>query len=282
MQVRQPIFAYQGWYPAEEESCRRAIDEYLSASPPRSGARAGIVPHAGWHFSGATAGKTFSALAGVAPELVFVFGGHMAPGSRPRCMPQGAFGTPLGPVEVDEPLATAAVAEFSCEVESHDDFQPDNTIELQMPFIRRLWPQARVVALQVPPGEPALRAGAWAAAQTERLGRTAVAVGSTDLTHYGPNYGFMPRGGGAGAHRWSKEENDRPFIDRLLRLDAAGAVEHALSQHSACCPGAAAAAVEFARARGAAAGHLLEHVTSAEVEGRKDFTMWVGYAALVF
>ncbi len=282
MQVRQPFFAQQGWYPAGAEACRRAVDEYLAAGPAHTGRLAGIVPHAGWYFSGATAGKTFAALAGAEPELVFVFGGHLGPGSRPLCMPRGAFGTPLGPVEVDERLATAAVEEFSCRVESSDDFQPDNTIELQMPFIRRLWPQARVVALQVPPGDTALRAGTWAAAQAERLGRPALAIGSTDLTHYGPNYGFMPRGIGAEAHRWSKQENDAAFLDRLLHLDAAGAIEHALANHSACCPGAAAAALEFARARGAAGGHLLEHVTSAEVEGRGDFTMWVGYAAILY
>ena len=46
--------------------------------------------------------------------------------------------------------------------------------------------------------------------------------------------------------------------------------------------GAAAAAVAFARARGAKQGKLIEHVTSHEVEARGKPTMWVGYASVVF
>jgi AmmeMemoRadiSam system protein B len=283
MRVREPFFAYQGWYPSGEKACTRAISEYLSSFPgtPR-GAVAGIVPHAGWTYSGKTAAWTFAALAQAAPEVVFLFGGHMHPGRRCICMPSGAFGTPLGPVPVEEATAEALVAKFGCERETPPGGQPDNTIELQMPFIRSVWPQASVVAVQVPPGPEAEAIGVWAAEWAAQSGKKAVALGSTDLTHYGPNYGFTPRGSGEEAHHWSKEKNDRPFIDCLLALDSKGATEHALANHSACCPGAAAAAVSFARARGATEGKLIEHTTSHEVESRGGAFMWVGYAAVVF
>jgi hypothetical protein len=116
----------------------------------------------------------------------------------------------------------------------------------------------------------------------KQQGRSAVAIGSTDLTHYGRNYGFMPKGAGEAALRWSKDENDRPFIDRLLALDPADAIEHALDNHSACCPGAAAAAVAFAAERGSRAGALIEHTTSHDVEKRGSPSMWVGYASIVY
>ena len=49
-----------GWYPATAEESRREVEAMLAAtSPPEAGARppaatarAGIIPHAGWHFSG--------------------------------------------------------------------------------------------------------------------------------------------------------------------------------------------------------------------------------------
>jgi MEMO1 family protein len=283
MKIRQAFFARQGWYPADESTCRRVIDEYLAAFPGSpSGTRAGVVPHAGWIYSGRTAAMTFAALSDCKPQVVFVFGGHMHPGERCVCMPRDAFETPLGELPVDEQLAADLVSRFNCYTESSDDFQPDNTIELQLPFIKAVWPTARVVAVQVPPDDTAAEMGAWAAGESRARSIDAVAIGSTDLTHYGPNYGFQPQGSGEKAHAWSKEKNDRPFIDKLLVADWRGAVEHALANHSACCPGAAAAAVSFAREMGIETGKLLEHTTSHEIEGRGSPGMWVGYAAIVY
>lgn len=283
MSVREPYFAYQGWYPSSPESCKQAVREYLDSFPGTpKGTIAGIVPHAGWVFSGRTAGLTYAALADVSPDLVFVFGGHMHPGQRCVCMPAGSFGTPVGDVPVHETLASELVSRFGCQEEAPDRFQPDNTIELQMPFVREVWPQAKVVAVQVPPDETAESVGLWAAEKSKEEGITAVAIGSTDLTHYGANYGFSPMGSGEEAHRWSREENDRPFIDLLLKLEYKDAVEHALLHHSACCAGAAAAAAAFAKSRGATAGRLIEHTTSHEIEPRGTPSMWVGYASIVY
>ena len=281
--IREPYFARQGWYPADEDTCRRAVESYMEkADDSGSGQYAGIVPHAGWIFSGGLAGKTFRALSGCKPEVVFLFGGHMHPGDRCVCMPRGSFGTPLGPIEVDEQIAAEIVTSFECAEETSELYQPDNTTELQLPFIRHLWPEARLVAVQTPPREQAIKIGALAAELADKHGLSALAIGSTDLTHYGSNYGFTPHGIGDEAHRWSKEENDLPFIEHLLAMEARGAIQHALSNHSACCPGAAAAAISFAAGRGATQGTLLARTTSHEIEGRSQPSMWVGYASIVF
>jgi AmmeMemoRadiSam system protein B len=57
---------------------------------------------------------------------------------------------------------------------------------------------------------------------------------------------------------------------------------HALRHRSACCPGAAAAAVQFAAARGASCGQLIAHTTSHEIAPRGEPSTWVGYAGIVF
>jgi AmmeMemoRadiSam system protein B len=197
-------------------------------------------------------------------------------------MNSGAFGTPLGPVVVHEKLATALCEAYDCQTESPGNATPDNTIELQMPFIRAIWPEARVVALAVAPDERAEEIGRAASRLAREENVSALAIGSTDLTHYGANYGFVPQGTGPEAHQWSKQQNDRPFIDRLLAMDGPGAIQHALANHSACCPGAAAAALSFAKDRGAEQGKLIEHATSHEVEDRGSPPMWVGYASIVY
>ena len=51
--------------------------------------------------------------------------------------------------------------------------------------------------------------------------------GSTDLTHYGPNYGWSPKGYGPEAVKWVKEVNDKKFIDQALKLDGPGMLKTA-------------------------------------------------------
>jgi AmmeMemoRadiSam system protein B len=281
---RQPAFGLQGWYPSDPDSCRERLHVYRAGfSGQVLGQVAGLVPHAGWVFSGQLAASTIMALAEARPEVVFVFGGHMGARQRPVCMPEGAWGTPLGPLCVQQDLARELCEHFNCQMETPERFEAENTIELQLPIIKYVWPEATVVAVCVPPEPEFICMGAWAAEAAERHGLRAVAIGSTDLTHYGSNYGFCPKGAGPEAHAWSKQENDRPFIDHMLALNYTLAVEHALNHRSACCPGAAAATATFAQARGMEAGQLVDHTTSYEIEGRGgEPRLWVGYAGIVY
>ncbi len=283
MGVRPAVFARQGWYPQAPGDCRAALDAFRQSFPGApTGSRAGIVPHAGWVFSGQLAAWTFLALSGQDPAVVFLFGGHMPPGGRPSCMPEGAFETPLGQVPVHADLAAEIVRRFDCRVETAERFEPDNTIELQLPILKYVWPAAQVVAVQVPADPDGLELGAEAARLARSASLPAVAIGSTDLTHYGPHYGFSPKGSGQAAHDWSKQDNDRPYIDHLLSLDPRAALDHALAHHSACCPGAAGAAARFAAEGGAKSGELIAHTTSHEIEPRGAPQMWVGYAGIVY
>ncbi len=282
MNVRAPVFALQGWYPVDQDRCSKTLDDFLgSFKTGTAGLFAGIVPHAGWVFSGRLAAWTIAALRQVSPELVFVFGGHLGPGHRPVCMTDGAWATPLGEIEVHHELAREIAERFDCVRETPESFEPDNTIELQLPIIKKLWPEARLVAVQVPPRAETMAIGQWAAAEVKKRGLVSVAIGSTDLTHYGSPYGFEPKGTGHEAHQWSKQ-NDRGFIDHMLALQVEQAVQHALVNHSACCPGAAGAAALFAKQMGASKGKLVDHLTSYEIEGSGEPGMWVGYAGMVF
>ena len=65
MQTRKPIVAGQ-FYPGRHDSCVDEINEYLEQSTPSESLpetlAAGIVPHAGWAFSGRLAAMVFSAI----------------------------------------------------------------------------------------------------------------------------------------------------------------------------------------------------------------------------
>jgi AmmeMemoRadiSam system protein B len=160
-----------------------------------------------------------------------------------------------------------------------EDRWQDNTVEVQLPFVRHLAPRARVLGLRVAPSGEALALGEALAACGARLGRRLAVIGSTDLTHYGPNYGFAPQGTGPAARAWVQEHNDRRLLDSLLALQHERTLELARREHSACSAGAAVAAARFAELRGAHRGHLLEYATSHD---RYPGSSFVGYAAVSF
>jgi hypothetical protein len=112
-----------------------------------------------------------------------------------------------------------------------------------------------------------------------------VCIGSTDLTHYGPRYGFTPMGTGLEGMRWADTVNDQRFIDLALKLDAEQILTSAAENCNACGPGAAAAVVAAAKKLGKTEGLLLGHTNSNEIMLRKmGETSYdsVGYAAIVF
>jgi AmmeMemoRadiSam system protein B len=110
------------------------------------------------------------------------------------------------------------------------------------------------------------------------MGVTAVAVGSTDLTHYGPNYGFMPAGIGEEAIRWGIG-NDNRVIEHMTALEPSLVIEEALSNHNACCPGACASAITMGKGLGAKTGERLMYATSNETSPGPSF---VGYVGVIF
>ncbi len=282
MDVRQPAFA-GNWYPDTVDGCRRAIEGFLEERPLAGLARqplAGIVPHAGWYFSGSLACHVIGLLqADPPPEILVIFGMHMHPASTPVIMTRGAWGTPLGELPVAEDLADHLAEQFAFAVESPRAPNRDNTIELQLPFIRHFFGPVPIVPIGVPPSSEALRIADAVVTYAQSTGRRIKIIGSTDLTHYGPNYAFTSQGRGAAAVKWVREDNDRRFIDALLALAPGRVIDEALRRQNACCAGAAAACVEAAMGLGAREGQLQAYATSHDKSPGDSF---VGYAGVVY
>ncbi|MGA9755799.1 MAG: AmmeMemoRadiSam system protein B, partial [Desulfobaccales bacterium] len=251
-----------GWYPASPSACKAEIDQFIAGTTPLpSGTKVygGIVPHAGWYFSGKAAARVFYLAAKIVqPQVVCVFGGHLGGDSPPLLVADDAWETPLG----DLPLATEFYAPLAKRISLREEYPGDNTIEVQIPFVKYFFPQAKVLALRSPHSDAALELGKAVAAVAKELKVSILVFGSTDLSHYGPNYGFAPKGYGPEALKWVKEVNDKKFIDQALKLDGPGMLKTAAQDQSACSAGGAAAAVAAATAEGAHKAVLADYYTS--------------------
>lgn len=280
----------RGWYPDDPDTLRSLVKSWtlVSEADVASGARgreadansavAAVAPHAGWTFSGRLAALAVASLlpgGAEPPSTVAIFGGHLPPGASPLAARESSFDTPLGVIDADLELLASVEASIAL----GSDLEPDNTVEVLLPMVAMLFPGSRVLWLRAPNDSASLDLGSALFSAAYAIGRRVACLGSTDLTHYGPNYGFSPKGRGAAAEAWVRGTNDKRFVDALLALDEKRALSLAEAERSACSPGAAAAALAFARAAGATGARLLGYATSLDLRPDDSF---VGYSAIAF
>ncbi len=272
----------RGWYPFDGKDCKREIESYVEGwSPPEfspSIGRGGMIPHAGWYFSGKLAARVFSSLASRGSvEVVVLYGGHLSTREDPRIVTEEAWETPLGDVETPADFVGTLMKRVGMSKESPNS--GDNTIEIHLAMVKYFFPVAKVVGIRSPLSPKAEVLGREVADVAKKQGVSILAIGSTDLTHYGPNYGFQKKGVGGSSVEWVKKENDRGFIDRALKMDVEGLLRHALENDSACSAGAAVSAIATCKALGSDRGVLLDYYTSYDIMPDDSF---VGYAGILY
>jgi len=278
--IRRAVFA-GSWYPASAPECERQIAAFLSEAeytgPAGRKPLGGIVPHAGWYFSGSIACNVIRRLKGAAaPDVVVVFGMHLHAESPCYLMVEGAWETPLGEIPVEERLAAELSKKFEFRLETPERFTQDNTVELQLPFIKYFFQDAKIVAVGVPPNKNSLKIGKTVVDLAEQMGLRVIVLGSTDLTHYGYNYGFTSRGTGKKALDWVRSENDRRVIEAMLALEPERVMAEARTCQNACCAGAVATAIEAAKNLGASQAEEIAYATSYDKSPGDSFVGYVG------
>ncbi len=279
-----------GFYPQDPYRCEEQIEALLASTttqvPEIQELIGGLVPHAGWVYSGATALRLWRTLAELAspPEVIVLLGAVHRSGVRCATISaEDCWATPLGTLAVDIRLRRALLElsdmELLCDNQAHVG---EHSIEVQLPFIRHLLPETSILPIQVPADARAEEFGLLLSRAIAADGRRIVVVASSDLTHYGSNYGFVPAGTGAAALEFGKR-NDGLLIEQVHELSPQGVLREAREHYNACGSGALAAAISCCRDLGADQATLLHHTTSNESGPRVDSepSMFVGYAAML-
>jgi AmmeMemoRadiSam system protein B len=268
-----------GWYPRNPDEISRflsAFSDAANANEVGTSSPAAIAPHAGWFYSGKTAARAAAALDRKA-DTVAVLGGHLPEGYPPLFAMEDAVNTPLGDMIIDAKLRETLYKRIT----GRPDQYPDNTVEVLLPMVRFFMPNASLLWLRLPADMSSFDSGKALAQAAKDLGRKIAILGSTDLTHYGPNYRYTPKGCGPQALKWVKEVNDRKFIEAVESGDPKAVLERAESDSSSCSAGAVLGAMGYASAVNAGPARLLEYSTSADATTEIPDS-FVGYAAFQF
>jgi len=265
--VRSPVVAGL-FYPGDAVELRRAVRRYLGEAPAwpddRRPPKAVIAPHAGYAYSGATAGHAFRALSrdrsrtggSAAVERVVLLGpSHRVPFRGVATPGTSFYATPLGEMPIDRELVSAAerlpvVAPYPA---AH---APEHSIEVELPFLQELFADASLLPLVV--GD--VEAGDLAAVLEAVWGgsETGIVV-SSDLSHY-LSYDEAKR-------------VDRATAERILALDAP-------LHPDAACGAFPINGLLVAAARKGLRAELLDLRSSGDAAG--DRSRVVGYGAFVF
>jgi MEMO1 family protein len=263
------------WYPGTAGALTRDVDGYLQQTREWDGGpiQAVLAPHAGLMFSGPVGAHAYRAAASQPFDVVVLAGpSHFVGFDGVSIFPEGAFATPLGDAIIDAAVATALSSSPVVRAlpSAH---QREHSLEMQLPFVRRLFPDAKIVPLVMGYQTRETILGLAEALAAACRGRQALLVGSTDLSHY-----FDAR---------TAERLDLRVRSYVSAFDPEGLLslfeeypEHERGRYVACGGGPAIAVMMAARQLGATGARLLKYAHSGEVSG--DYTGVVGYLAAVF
>lgn len=146
------------FYPEDPDELRSRVRSLLEAAkPPFSDARAIVSPHAGLDYSGDLTALAWKAASGLSPKVVAILAPmHRAEESLVYLPESELFDTPLGPAEVDyeliEELRDCGTL-FSVNDIPHLE---EHSVEIQLPFMRHLFPEARLVPILLGKASPAV------------------------------------------------------------------------------------------------------------------------------
>jgi len=281
--VRPPAVA-GSFYPAGADQLRAEVEAMIegaraaSAGPP---ARAVVVPHAGYAFSGPTAALAFARLPAEGVRRVILLGPSHHMRFAGAALPSegvSAFATPLGEMALD----TEAIARlrgrtgFGGPTRAHG---PEHALEVELPFLQVVAPNATLVPIVVGGSTDLAGCRALAEVLSELLDDGTIVVASSDFTHHGERYGWAPYGGPDLPE--TLLEVGRATAERVAAGDARGLVTQVEVSGDTVCgvrPLAVLAALVNASLDGR--GEVLDVTTSGRITG--DFDLSVTYAAIAF
>ena len=262
------------WYSGDPEVLRKEIELFLAEADPCTlkGDIVGlIVPHAGYRYSGTTAGYGYRCLVGKSYDVCAVVSPlHMFHPAPLLTSAHQAYHTPLGEVEIEaqdlRKLKEALLTESGLTLTEIPN-DNEHSLEIQLPFLQvALKEPFKLIPLMVRTNaEKSITRLGEALAEVLK-GKNALLVGSTDLSHF-------------------YNEHEARVLDRemLAQIEAFSplGVLHAEEAGTgfACGAGAVATVLTAAKALGANHVTLLHHSTSADTT--HDPSSVVGYGAAV-
>ena len=272
VQAIRPSPIAGSWYPGEESKLRAQVYDFIDAAelPEIPGKILGLIaPHAGYIYSGVTAGYSYRCVKGQTYDVVVV----ASPLHEYLPYPfitsaHEKYSTPLGNVPIDRKLLdefNIKLADLNISPMISVANDREHSLEIQLPFLQcALAAPFQLLPIMVRENDPGIlqRFGEALAGVIDK--KRVLLVASTDLSHF------------------FTEDKANILDAHMLAQFAAFSPEGVLQAEEtqsgfACGSGAVAVVLWAAKALGARYITVLHHSTSAKTT--HDFSQVVGYGA---
>jgi MEMO1 family protein len=269
--IRKPAVAGH-FYPANAQTLENTITKLLEPIEKLPSLPfGGIVPHAGYDFSGETAAHFYGALPLVPPKVIILGPNHTGMGKYLSVSNQDSWQTPLGEVKICSELRDRLVKEFDgFDILGESAHMYEHSIEVQLPFLQVLRPDVEILPISIGFGD-FKQAGTFAETlKNITIGynkEDVIILASSDMSHF--------------ISGSEAKKLDNLALKNIYKMDFEG-LFNTVKTHdiSMCGMVPAVSAMSWAVSKGSTIGTLLKYTTSADFS--KDESSVVGYASVVF
>ena len=260
--MRYPKYA-GSFYPSNPESLLAMLNEFTDRDMKSEDVIAIVSPHAGYIYSGRTAGRVHSILRDA--ETYIVIGPNHTGYGMPIAISTDEWLTPIGSVKADEEFIDAMPMMSVSPDETA--FAEEHSLEVQIPFLQYLHDDFGMVpiCMGLQDEESAGEVADEIITAHEESGRNFAVIASSDMHHYLPDD--------------ECRRKDEIVIDAILSMDVRRFYRTVYEmQASVCGYGPIAVAMIVAKHFDARA-ELVHYSTSGDVADRN---FVVGYAGIAF
>lgn len=268
------------WFEASEKLLAKEVDGFFGQVENKYKDKkitAIISPHAGFTYSGKAAAAGFISVKDKSYKRVILLGvNHMVYLRKAALLDVDAFETPLGNVELDQPVVEELLKNEKYFISDPKAHVSEHSIENQLPFLQRgLKPGFKIVPILIcDMSDDSFKAVAKILKQY--VDDQTLIVVSSDFTHYGQYFQYVP-------FKTDIRENlkklDMGAVDLIIKKDFDGFSKY-IDRTGATICGRNGISVLLNLLPEDAVGDLAMYYTSSEMTG--DFSSSVSYASIVF
>jgi len=278
MDTVRPAVVAGKFYSEAPDMIKGALAGFLEDAEPVTAPNplALILPHAGYIYSGQIAADGYNQARGHRYDTVVILGtNHTSPHfNKIALYPGDGFATPLGVARVDRTIVEALQESSPDCVLTSSPHQHEHSVEVQVPFIQVVFPNAKIVPVIIGTPDARLCARFGQALGKALKGKNALIVASSDLSHY-PSHA-------------DAVAVDQPILAAIATLDPQRVQETIQEQMNkgianlhtgACGEGPILTAMAAAKVMGAKGGKVISYANSGDI-AIGDRARVVGYGAV--
>lgn len=264
--IRNPIVAGK-FYPKSADELKSMIKEFVPDKTTQSYAKAMILPHAGYMYSGKVAAQTVAKIL-AKPRVILLGPNHTGKGQSFALWDKGSWLTPFGPIPIDEPLAKNILANPGPITADYQAHIYEHSLEVELPILQFFWQNFLItpICCQTSSLKNYQQIAQQIYQAVKSIKDEIILIASSDMTHYEPDT--------------VARKKDRLAMESIINLDADQLIKTVKQEDISMCGIAPVAImIECAKLLNSRKANVVLYQTSGDVTN--DLDAVVGYAGII-